>query len=181
VKNLPLKNIAAAVIFALFITGFSYILAELLYRPKKLVKRGYEVAIIAKTNEESPVGGTNKKPNQKAEAEKVDIAALIKSADIDAGARIFKKCAACHNIEKGTGNKIGPNLFGIVGKKRAVTAGFAYSEPMKAKGGSWSLEDLNQFLTSPKAYIPGTKMTFAGLKKDQDRANVIAYLEKTGK
>jgi cytochrome c len=169
VKNLPLKKIATALVFALLVAGLSTLLADLLYQPKKIVKRGFEVEIAAK-------GAVVEK-----KVEVVDIATLIKNANIDMGAKTAKKCAACHNLEKGAGNKIGPNLFAVVGRKRATFPGFSYSDAMKKKGGSWTYDELNEFLTSPKNYIPGTKMTFAGLKKEQDRANVIAYLEKLGK
>lgn len=167
-KNLPLKKIATALAFAFFIVGLSILFANLLYQPKKMVKRGFEVEIVAKGAEAKKV-------------EIVDISTLIKNANFDMGAKTIKKCAACHNIEKGAGNKIGPNLFDVVGRKKASFPGFAYSDAMKKKGGSWTREELNEFLTSPKTFVPGTKMTFAGLKKDQDRANVIAYLEKLSK
>lgn len=183
-KNLPLKKIITALAFATLVVTLCILLADLLYRPKVLTKRGFQVEIAAKSTERElnkSSSDKNSKTDNKKSAQTLDIATMIKNANHEMGAKIIKKCLSCHNIEKGSGNKIGPNLFGVVGRKRASFPGFAYSEAMKKKGGSWSYEELNQFLTSPKTYIPGTKMTFAGLKKDQDRANAIAYLEKMGK
>ena len=105
----------------------------------------------------------------------------MKIADYDRGAKIFKKCASCHNIIKGEGAKVGPNLYQVVGRARASSFGFAYSEAIKAKGGAWDRDSINQFITKPKDYLPGTKMAFPGLKKPQDRADVILYLDKQGK
>ncbi len=160
--KIPLISFASSLALVLF----AVFLADLLYWPKKLVKRGYEIQI-----------STDGKPIIK-EEKPIDINALIKIANFDNGAKIFKKCATCHNAEKNGGNKIGPNLYNVVGRKKAMVAGFTYSEAMVKKGGSWLREDLNLFLTKPKDYVIGTKMGFAGLKKPQDRADVILYLEK---
>ena len=113
-------------------------------------------------------------------AEAKPIAELLAGANAEAGASIFKKCQACHSGEKGGPNKVGPDLWDIVDRPVAAHEGFAYSAGMKdfSKGGSekWTYENLNHFLTSPKNFVKGTAMGFAGLKKDEDRANVIAYL-----
>ena len=93
------------------------------------------------------------------------------------GAQTAQVCGACHVFTKGGGNGIGPNLFGVVGNKLADVPGFAFSDAMKAKGGVWTPERLNDWLTDPQKFIPGTKMTFAGLPDPQDRADVIKYLE----
>src|SRR5262249_58284852 len=87
-----------------------------------------------------------------------------------------KKCQACHTFNKGGRNMVGPNLWGVVGRPRASEAGFNYSAAMKSKGGNWSIDELNQFLTNPRGYVPGTNMTFAGLTRGSERADVIAYL-----
>ncbi|MBB6469704.1 c-type cytochrome [Aminobacter carboxidus] len=110
----------------------------------------------------------------------VPIAQLLASANAEAGAAVFKKCTACHSIEKGGPNKVGPDLWGVVNRPIASHGGFGYSGPMKefSEGGKvvWDFEHLNHFLTSPKGYIKGTAMGFAGIKKDDERANLIAYL-----
>ena len=105
----------------------------------------------------------------------------MSTGDAQKGADVFKKCTACHNAEKGGANALGPNLWGVVGEAIGQGAGgFAFSDALKGKGGNWDLAKLNEWLTSPKAYAPGTKMTFAGLSKPEDRANVIAYLNQQG-
>jgi cytochrome c len=100
----------------------------------------------------------------------------LASADPQKGAEIFKKCGACHTDQKGGPNGIGPQLWGVVGRPVATEAGFSYSDALKAHTGPWTFDELFQWLKSPKAYAAGTKMTFAGLSKPEDRANVIAYL-----
>lgn len=110
----------------------------------------------------------------------VPIATLLASADPARGATIFKRCAACHTSEKGGANKVGPHLYDVVNRPVATVEGFSYSAAMKefSQGGKevWNYDHLNQFLTSPKAFIKGTAMGFAGDKKDAERADLIAYL-----
>ncbi len=108
-----------------------------------------------------------------AEAESGD---LMATADIGKGAKVFKKCKACHKLEDGA-NGVGPYLYGVVDREVASAGGFKYSAPMMDKGGVWSVEELDAFLTKPKDVVPGTKMSFSGLKSAEDRANVIAYLD----
>jgi cytochrome c len=134
-------------------------------RPEKM---GYEVQGV-----EQEGGGA-------AAAEK-PFAFYMSQADAGKGADVFKKCAACHNADKGGPNALGPNLYGVVGDAIAAgRGGFAFSDALKSKGGKWDFDNLNAWLTSPKTFAPGTKMTFAGLSNPQDRANVIAYLNKQG-
>lgn len=117
-----------------------------------------------------------------AAAEETPIADLLAKADAKAGEAVFKKCAACHSIEKGGPNKVGPDLWAIVDRPVASHEGFAYSGAMKefSGGGSekWTFDNLNHFLTSPKGFVKGTAMGFAGLKKDEERANLIAYMRE---
>ena len=104
------------------------------------------------------------------------ISATAHAGDAAAGKKVFKKCKSCHTVAKGGKNTVGPNLWDVVGKAKASTAGFAYSGVLKEKGGDWTYADLDAFLLSPKGFAKGTKMSFAGLKKTGDRAAVIAYL-----
>jgi len=132
-------------------------------RPEKM---GYTVEGV---EEESAGPAVAEKP----------IAFYLASADAAKGADVFKKCGACHNAEKGGPNALGPNLWGVLGEGIGQGAGgFAFSDALKGKGGTWDWDKLNEWLTSPKKFAPGTKMTFAGLSKPEDRANVIAYLNK---
>jgi cytochrome c len=138
-----------------------------IFAPKHLAKPSYEIAV----KEEAP--GDNK---GEAPAKEVPIENLLATASVQKGETVAKQCQACHSLEKGGPNKIGPDLWDIVGRARASHPGFNYSAPMKAKGGNWSIDDLNTFLTNPKAFVPGTLMTFAGLPRESQRADVIAYL-----
>lgn len=104
------------------------------------------------------------------------ILALLAAADVAQGEKLSKACAACHSFKQGEPHKVGPNLWGIVGAKQAHSDDFAYSDAMKAKGGTWNYQELNKFLWKPKDYVPGTKMTFVGVKKPADRAALIAWL-----
>ena len=104
------------------------------------------------------------------------ILAMLASADMGEGEKVFKKCASCHDVEKGGPNKTGPNLYGIVGAAFAHKDDFSYSDGMANHGGTWGFEELNEFLYKPRDYIDGTKMSFGGLKKAEDRAAVIAWL-----
>lgn len=109
------------------------------------------------------------------------IATLLATADVAKGEATFAKCTSCHTINAGGANGIGPNLHGVVGEGIGTGAGgFAFSDALKSKGGNWSFDSLNEWLKSPKAFAPGTKMTFAGLSKPEDRANIIAYLNTQG-
>ncbi|MDX2484396.1 MAG: cytochrome c family protein [Pseudodonghicola sp.] len=110
------------------------------------------------------------------EVAQVSIEELMASADVGKGAKVFKKCQACHKVEEGV-NATGPSLYGVVGRKVASIGDFGYTGGMMDHGGDWTPEALDAFLTKPSAIVPGTAMTFAGLKKQQDRVDVIAYLE----
>ena len=102
--------------------------------------------------------------------------ALLASADAEAGKKVAKKCAACHSFEQGGPNKVGPNLWNIIGAPKAQVAGYSYYSAMQGVGGEWSYEALDAFLTKPKDAVKGTKMAFAGVKKPNQRANLIAFL-----
>jgi cytochrome c len=106
----------------------------------------------------------------------VPIENLLASASTDRGAQVAKQCQACHNLQEGQGAKVGPDLYGVVGRQVASVAGFNYSAALKALGGTWTFDALNKWLTKPSADAPGTAMTFAGLTSEKQRADVIAYL-----
>lgn len=111
------------------------------------------------------------------------VPALAQEGDVDNGAKIFRKCAACHSIEEGAAPKIGPNLYGVVGRTTGTAEGFQYSDALMAAGAEghvWTPEEIAHFLENPKKAFPGTKMAFAGLKKPEEQADVIAYIESVG-
>jgi cytochrome c len=143
------------------------ITAGAIFSPHKPEKAGYEIAV---TEHAADAG------KGEAAAANEPIETLLASASIEKGATAAKKCQACHTFERGEPNRVGPNLWNVVGRPRASEARFNYSPAMKAKGGSWTIDDLNQFLTNPKGYVPGTAMAFAGLPRGSERADVIAFL-----
>jgi len=111
---------------------------------------------------------------------KIDINAIMVQGDAEHGKKVFKKCAACHSISKGGGNKIGPALYNVVGRTIGGVSDYKYSKALAAYGKEWNFEELNGFLTKPAAYLKGTKMAYAGLRKETDRASVIKYLNQNG-
>jgi cytochrome c len=142
--------------------------AETLYEPEKPAKPGYVVEGVAEDKAGAAAGPV---------AEVMpDWGTVMPAADVAAGKTISVRCEQCHDLSKGGVNKIGPELYSVVDRPRASHEGFAYSAAMKGKGGNWTYDELFKFLRSPGSYIPGTKMSFAGISKEQDRINLIAYL-----
>jgi len=157
------NTIAGWVLFAGIVALFSSIVAGEVFKPERPEKMGYPIAGV----EEEGAGGA---------AAEQPIEAYLAKADPAAGAQIFNKCMACHNADKGGANQLGPNLWGVLGEPIGQGKGFAFSDALAKKGGTWNWDNLSQWLTSPRNFAPGTKMTFAGLSNPQDRANVEAFL-----
>ena len=127
-----------------------------------------------------PIEGVVEEGGEGGDAAEPPIAALLQTADAAAGEAQFRKCAACHTVNQGGANGLGPNLWGVMGAPLTRTAGFAYSDALRSKGGNWDWEQMNAWLRSPRSFAPGTKMTFAGISNPEDRANLLAYLNAQG-
>jgi cytochrome c len=162
--SFEINKILGAVLFTFLCLLGLNIAAGAIFTPPRVAKPGYDIAVP-----EKPEGGAP------AAAPQESIAELLANADPKRGEQIARVCQTCHTFEKGGPNKVGPNLWGVVGRPK-VEPGFNYSAAMKAKGGDWSIDDLNQFLASPRGYVPGTAMSFAGLPRGPQRADVIAFL-----
>ena len=157
------NTIAGWVLFAGIVALASALVAGEYFHSERPEKMGYPIAGV---QEESAGGAAAEQP----------IEVYLATADAAKGEQTFNKCMACHNADKGGANQMGPNLWGVLGAPIGEGRGFAFSDALSKKGGSWNWDNLSQWLTSPKAFAPGTKMTFAGLSNPQDRANVIAFL-----
>ena len=163
------KIIAAILMVALLVIGLNKI-ADGVFHVEKPKKPGYKVEIETKlTSTSSETTNTIKK---------IDIAAIMANGDANSGKKIFKKCAACHSVVKDGGNKIGPALYNVVGRTVGGVSDYKYSKALATYDKKWTFEELNGFLTKPSTYLKGTKMSYAGLRKETDRASVIMYLNQ---
>ena len=163
------KIIAAILMVALLVIGIGK-LSDVIFHVEKPEKPGYLVEI-----DQTETTSISKETSVE---EKIDIAALIAMGDVVLGEKIFKKCAACHSINKGGKNNIGPALYNVVGRKVGGVADYKYSKALATYDKEWTFEELNGFLIKPSKWIKGTKMAYAGLRKEKDRASVIKYLNQ---
>ena len=164
------KIVAAILMVALLIIGIGK-LSDIIFHVEKPETPGYVVEVdqaVAKSIQVSSET-TN---------EKIDIASLMALGDLTHGEKVFKKCAACHSIVKGGKNNIGPALYNVVGRQVGAVSDYKYSKALSAYGKEWTFEELNGYLIKPAKWIKGTKMAFAGLRKEKDRASVIKYLNQ---
>ena len=165
--SLEANKIFAAILTAGIIGAGSAVFSGILYHPHELEEPVYVVEAAATGGEEAGA----------AEEEAQPIGVLLASASVEDGEKSAKKCTSCHSFDKGGANKVGPNLYGVVNRPIASHEGFSYSAALTEKSSeAWDYEHLNAFLASPKTYAPGTKMSFAGIGKDGERADLIAYL-----
>ena len=163
------KIVAAVLMVALLVIGIGK-LSDVIFHVEKPEKPGYAVEV-----EEATTVSTSTKASAE---EKVDIAALMAMGDVTIGEKVFKKCAACHSIVKGGKNNIGPALYNVVGRKTGVVSDYKYSKALASYDKEWTFEELNGYLIKPAKWVKGTKMAFAGLRKEKDRASVIKYLNQ---
>ncbi len=163
------KIIAAVLLVALLVIGIGKI-ADIVFYVEKPKTAGYKVEVAETDN-----AGQNAKTS---EVEEIDISALLAMGNIEHGEKVFKKCSACHVVNKGGENKIGPALYGVLGRQVAALGDYKYSKAMASYDKTWTFGEMNGYLRKPQSYIKGTKMAFAGLRKEKDRASVILYLNQ---
>ncbi len=172
-SSFEFNKLAAGVLVAMIVWMVTGIVAEELVPSEKPAKDAYTIAAAA-----APAASQDAAAPAAAEKPAPIPAELFAKADATAGEAIAKKCAVCHTFDKGGANKVGPNLYGVIDRPRGSIADFTYSDAIKKLGGNWAPQDIAAFIFNPKAYAPGTRMGFAGLPKPEDRANVLAFLNK---
>lgn len=166
--SFEVNKVAGGVLGTLLATMGLGLFAGWLYSPGEPAKPGYDLPLAA-----AETSGTG---DSKTAAPAKPLPVLLASASVEKGASLAKACGACHNFDKGGAAKVGPPLWGVVGRPVASVGGFGYSEALKGKGGDWTLEKINAFITSPKGYAAGTKMTYAGEEDPQKRADILDYI-----
>ena len=164
--SFEVNKIAGGVLGTLLLTMALGLLSGFIYSPAAPVKPGYDLPAAAEATAETTKTAAPAEP----------LPVLLAHADLKKGEALAHACGACHNFEKGAGAKVGPPLWGVVGRPVASIAGFSYSDAIKGKGGNWDYDKINAFITSPKTYAPGTKMTYAGEADPDKRADILDYL-----
>ena len=164
------KIVAAILMVALLIIGIGK-LSDLIFHVEKPKTPSYSIEV-------EQVVAASTQSSSETTVEKVDMAALMALGDLATGEKVFKKCAACHSIVKGGKNNIGPALYNVVGRQVGSVTDYKYSKALSVYGKEWTFEELNGYLIKPAKWIKGTKMAFAGLRKEKDRASVILYLNQ---
>jgi cytochrome c len=167
--SFEINKILGALLGTCLLLVAMHIASGAIFTPTVPEKPGYEIAVTP----EQPQGAAA----AAAAPAEVPIESLLAAASVERGTQVAKQCQACHNFQEGQGAKVGPDLYGVVGRPVAAVPGFNYSAPLKAKGGTWTFDALNTWLTKPSADVPGTAMTFAGLSNPKQRADLIAYLD----
>ena len=162
------KIIVSIILAVILVLGINKI-TDVIFHVEKPEKSAYQIASTSTTT-------TTETTSASSSSGSGEIMALLASASVADGKKVFKKCTACHSIAKGGGHKIGPALWGVLGRKAGSISDYKYSKAMVAHGKTWSFKEMNGFLTKPKDWIKGTKMTFVGLKKETERAAVILYM-----
>jgi len=167
-----MNKIIVSIVFAIILVLGINKVTDVIFYVEKPEKSAYQVTSV------TIVASTTSAETSSENSESGNIMALFASASAAEGAKVFKKCAACHSIKEGGANKIGPALWGVLGRTAGSVPGYKYSKAMTAHGKNWSFEEMNGFLIKPKDWIKGTKMSFAGLKNAKDRAAVILYMNE---
>ena len=167
-----MNKIIVSIVFAIILVLGINKVTDVIFYVEKPEKSAYQVASV------TTVASTASTKTDSVSSDSGNIMALFASASAAEGAKVFKKCAACHSIAEDGGNKIGPALWGVLGRPAGSIPDYKYSKAMAAHGKSWSFEEMNGFLTKPKGWIKGTKMSFAGLKNAKERAAVILYMNE---
>jgi cytochrome c len=170
-NSFELNKVLGALLGTCLVVLAVHIASGAIFSTPAPAKPGYEIVVKA----EQPGQQEAAKPAEQ------PIENLLATASVEHGTQVAKQCAICHNFQEGQGPKVGPDLYGVVGRKIASAANFNYSSALKGMNGTWTFDELNKWLTDPRAMVPGTAMTFAGLASEKQRADVIAYLDTLSK